>query len=116
MVCTPKHQIFTTFHSNKKVNTLSNAFNLGPPPPITPAVPPLFQVYRNHFNLVDLHNRVYFSLKFHHKQQGWENLHFDVCLKIALTNAWILYNAATTRAPLNIRDFVAKVVEYLYEA
>jgi len=93
---------------------LSNAFDVGDLPPITPAIPPLFQVYRNNFNLVDLFNRIYFSIPFGHKQLGWENNFFDVFLKIALINSWVLFNASTHYAPLTIREFMARVVEYLY--
>lgn len=114
MVCTPKHLVFSCFHSTKKVHTLSNAFTPTVPPPITPAIPPLFQVYRSNFNLVDLFNRIYFSIPFGHKQLGWENNFFDVFLKIALINSWVLFNAATHFNPLTIREFIARVVEYLY--
>jgi hypothetical protein len=112
MVCAPKHLVFSCYHSNKKMNTLSNAFNTTPAL-VTPAIPPLYQVYRSHFNLVDLFNRIYFAIAFHHRQHGWQNNFFDVFLKIALINSWVLYNAATNNT-ITIRDFIAHVVEHLY--
>lgn len=55
-----------SFHSFKKTNTMSNAFT-PIPALITPAQPPIYQVYRSSFNLIDLFDRVYFSIVFPHR-------------------------------------------------
>lgn len=115
LVSPGRHEIYTVYHSLKKVNTMSNAFDVAPLPPVVPALPPLYQVYRARFNLIDLFNRVYFSIQFPHKQLGWKTNFFDVVLKIAVINAWVLYNNSSGEPPLTIRDFIRDVAAYLFE-
>lgn len=107
------HTLCVSYFSGKKVNTMSNAFapfQVGAPSPVEP---PLYQAYRNTFNLIDLWDRIYFKMQFPHRQEGWENNLFDVVLKIALINAWVLFSANSDEDEMDIDAFGEAVAQHL---
>jgi len=61
--------------------------------------------------MIDLFDRLYFSIEFH-CQVGWKSDFLDVIFKIALNNAWVMYNSIHP-IQLSLADFMAAVSEEL---
>jgi hypothetical protein len=53
---------------------------------------PVSKLYNTHFNYVDLHDRLFYSVEYKHKIQNWHTkLALDV-INVLIINAWTLYS------------------------
>ena len=79
------------YSSMKAVTTLSTKFRPSNNNATAPAISPIFHIYHEQFNVIDLFNRKYYELEFPHWQCRWTDDFFNVFLRTAVHNAWVLY-------------------------
>jgi hypothetical protein len=89
---TALNYVAVSYHDNKKVHFLSNGWVQDLTRIGCPTTPPLLNFYKTHFNACDIFNRYAYYQRFRHRYRKWTDVLLFVYLKMAITNAWILYN------------------------
>lgn len=96
--------------SRKKVNLLSNAFQLGDTKNYKPQKVLEYYDAKKHF--VDDFNRHAADYYYDHRHYKWTQAFFDGLLKIAVTNAFMIYRSVVHN-PLSHREFIEELITYL---
>lgn len=68
---------------------------------------PIHDFYRDHFNLIDLHDRYWYRAQDSHHNHSWKSKLLLGNMKIAMINAWVACELVHHKPYLDFRKHVA---------
>lgn len=102
----------TSTYSRKRVNLLSNAFDVGDSMNYKPQQ--VLNYYDATKHYVDDFNRHVAEYYYDHRHYKWTQAFFDGLLKMAVTNAFMIYRSVI-RNPLSHREFIEALIKDLIQ-
>lgn len=74
-------------------------------------MPPQFEFYRDHFNGVDLFNRLFYSWDYPHKQSGPDPIFVWSMLQVAFVNSWVVWDHIHGGVTNMQRDYGRSIID-----